>query len=58
MNTWDFADAVRYWTIGNHENHDFMLHGDSKDYMIAFAGEAEDVKNRPAVFVIYEVASK
>jgi hypothetical protein len=54
VNTWDFADAVRYWTSGQHENHGFMLHGDSKDYMIAYSREAEDEKNRPAVFVIYE----
>ena len=54
MNDWDFTEAVRYWTDGKHANHGFMLHGDSHDYMIAHAREAKDVKDRPAVLVIYE----
>jgi hypothetical protein len=53
-NTWDFTNAVRYWTDGKHTNHGFMLHGDSHDYMIAHAREAKDIKDRPAVLVIYE----
>jgi hypothetical protein len=31
-----------------------MLHGDSKDYMMAHAREAKEIKDRPAVLVIYE----
>jgi hypothetical protein len=54
VNTWDFAEAVRYWSGGKHANHGFMLHGDSHDYMIAHSREAKDVKDRPAVLVIYE----
>jgi hypothetical protein len=54
VNGWDFTEAVRYWTGGTHPNHGFMLHGDSHDYMIAHAREAKDVKDRPAVLVIYE----
>jgi hypothetical protein len=54
VNCWDFAVAVRFWTSGEHPNHGFMLHGDSKDYMIAHAREAPDIKDRPAVLVIYE----
>jgi hypothetical protein len=54
VNTWDFTEAVRYWTEGKHPNHGFMLHGDSHDYMIAHSREAKEVKDRPAVLVIYE----
>ena len=50
---WDFTVAVGYWTSGDHPNHGFMLHGDSRDYMTAYAREARDLKNRPAVLVIY-----
>jgi hypothetical protein len=54
VNCWDFAAAVRFWTSGKHRNHGFMLHGDSKDYMMAHAREATAIKDRPAVLVIYE----
>jgi hypothetical protein len=54
VNSWDFAEAVRFWTNGKHPNHGFMLHGDSRDYMIAHARETAEIQNRPAVLVIYE----
>jgi hypothetical protein len=54
VNTWDFTEAIRFWANGKHPNHGFMLHGDSHDYMIAHAREAREVKDRPAVLVIYE----
>jgi hypothetical protein len=54
VNSWDFAEAVRFWTDGKHANHGFMLHGDSHDYMTAHSREAKDLKDRPAVLVIYE----
>jgi hypothetical protein len=54
VNWWDFSRAVRFWTSGDHPNHGFMLHGDSRDYMIGYTREARDFKNRPAVLVIYE----
>jgi hypothetical protein len=53
VNWWDFTQAVRFWTSGDHPNHGFMLHGDSKDYMTAYTRKARDVKNRPTVLVIY-----
>jgi hypothetical protein len=31
-----------------------MLHGDSHDYMTAHTREAKEVKDRPAVLLIYE----
>jgi hypothetical protein len=52
--TWDFAEAVKFWTAGTHTNHGFMLHGDSHGYLNAWSREAADVKNRPAVLMIYE----
>jgi hypothetical protein len=52
--TWDFTDAVRFWTDGKHANHGFMLHGDSKDWFRAWFREAPKVQDRPAVLVIYE----
>jgi hypothetical protein len=54
VNWWDFTQAVRFWTDGDHPNHGFMLHGDSRDYMMAHTRRARDIKNRPAVLVIYE----
>ena len=54
MNALDFTEAVRYWTDGKHPNHGFMLHGDSHDYMIAHTREAKEMKDRPAVLVVYE----
>ena len=53
-NVWDFTEAVRFWTNGEHANHGFMLHGDSRDYLMAFTREAKEIKNRPVLFVIYE----
>ena len=51
--TWDFTQAVRFWTDGKHANHGFMLHGDAGDYMVAHSREAAEARNRPAVLVVY-----
>jgi hypothetical protein len=56
VNAWDFTEATRFWTSGKHDNHGFMLHGDSHDYMIAHSREAKNREDRPAVLVIYEPA--
>ncbi|MDB5307375.1 MAG: hypothetical protein JWO38_1577 [Gemmataceae bacterium] len=53
VNTWEFTQAVRFWTDGKNANHGFMLHGDAGDYMTAYAREAVEIKNRPAVLVVY-----
>jgi hypothetical protein len=53
VNTWDFAAAVRYWTDGKHANHGFMLHGDSHDYITGHTREAKELRDRPAVMVVY-----
>jgi len=55
VSSWDFTEAVKYWTDGTHENHGFMLHGDSYHWMgRAYYREAKEVKNRPALLVAYE----
>jgi hypothetical protein len=54
VTSWDFTEAVRFWTSGKHPNHGGMLHGDSVDYMTAHTRKAKEMKNRPAVLVIYE----
>ena len=55
VNSWDLVHAVRYWTDGKHPNHGFMLHGDAGDWLArAHSREAAIVKDRPAVWVVYE----
>jgi len=55
VNTWDFTHAVRFWTDGKHVNHGFMLHGNAGDWLVrAHSREAREIKDRPAVLVIYE----
>jgi len=55
VSTWDFTEAVKFWTDGGHENHGFFLHGDSFHYMgKAYCHESKEVRNRPAILVVYE----
>ena len=60
-NTWNFTEAIRYWTEGGHPNHGFVFYPvswDYSDYFTAFSREALDVKNRPAMYVLYESGKK
>jgi len=52
----DFTHAVRYWMDGKRPNQGFILYGAPKyvDYFNAFTRECKEVKNRPALMVIYE----
>jgi hypothetical protein len=52
--SWDFTRAVEFWTTERHANHGFMLHGDSHDWLRASSREASEIRQRPAVLVIYE----
>jgi hypothetical protein len=54
VSVWDFAEAVKYWHDGQHANHGFFLHGDSNDYMRMYTSSAKNLKQRPALMVIYE----
>jgi hypothetical protein len=53
VSSWDFTDAVKLWTAGKQQNHGFMLHGDSFDYMRAHFRESPEQEKRPAVLVVY-----
>ena len=54
VSTWDFTDALKFWTDGQHANHGFFLYGDGVDYMSMFTPLAKDAKTRPAILVVYE----
>jgi len=56
--SWDFTNAVKYWTDGKHPNQGFALHGGTKTEYIDFiwisTRECKDVTKRPGLAVIYE----
>ncbi len=54
--SWDFAEAVKYWTDGKHANNGFILYGAGKyvDYLHIRTREVKEIKDRPCVAVIYE----
>jgi hypothetical protein len=56
VNTWDFTEAVRWWTDESHENFGFFWHTTPDDYWPGASPtrESKNVKSRPAVMVIYE----
>jgi hypothetical protein len=54
VSAWDFTEAVKFWLDGKYANHGFFLHGDSNDYMRMYTPRAKDLKQRPALMVIYE----
>jgi hypothetical protein len=54
VSVWDFTEALKFWLDGSRANHGFFLHGDSNDYMRMVTAKAKDIKQRPAVLVIYE----
>lgn len=57
VNTWNFTQAIRFWTNGKHANHGFMLHGNAGDWLPqAHSREAKEIRDRPAVWVIYNPA--
>ncbi|MBI1831752.1 MAG: DNRLRE domain-containing protein [Planctomycetes bacterium] len=55
VTSWDFAEAVRFWTSGKHPNHGFMMHSDARDWLSrAHYRESSEARKRPALLVIYE----
>jgi len=54
--SWDFTQAVRYWTDGKHVNNGFILYGSPKyvDYLHIYTRECHEPKNRPGLAVVYE----
>jgi hypothetical protein len=57
ISAWDFTEAVKFWLGGDYPNHGFFLHGDSTDYMRMYTPKARNLKQRPALMVIYEPAA-
>ena len=45
--------SLKITFAGKQENHGFMLHGDSFDYMRAHFRESSDLNKRPAILVVY-----
>jgi hypothetical protein len=54
VSAWDFTEGVKFWLDGQHANYGFFLHGDSNDYMLMHTPIAKELKQRPALLVIYE----
>lgn len=54
VSVWDFTEALTFWLDGKHANHGFFLHGDANDYMRMLTPKAKNLKERPALMVIYE----
>lgn len=54
VSVWDFTEALKFWRDGAHPNHGFFLHGDASDYMRMYTPRAREIKQRPAVLVIYD----
>jgi len=54
VSVWDFTEAIKFWLDARHANHGFFLHGDANDYMRMYTPKAKNLKERPAVMVIYE----
>lgn len=54
--SWDFTQAVRYWTDGKHVNNGFILYGSPKyvDYLHIHTRECHEPQNRPGLAVVYE----
>ena len=60
-NVWDFMQAVRCWTDGTHPNHGFTLYNADYtmvDYLWVHSRWAKEVRQRPALMVIYEPKSQ
>jgi len=57
VSVWDFTGALKFWLDDKYANHGFFLHGDSNDYMRMYTHRAKEIKQRPAVLVIYEPKS-
>jgi hypothetical protein len=54
VSVWDFTEALKFWLDGKHANQGFFLHGDSNDYMRMYTPRAKNLKDRPAVLVVFE----
>jgi hypothetical protein len=53
VNWWDFTEAVKFWTDGQHANHGFFWHSDIDPWPPSPTHRAPEIKDRPALMVIY-----
>ena len=54
VSAWDFTEAVKYWTNGKNANHGFFFPClDGADYCSVSTNRAKNIKDRPAIYVIY-----
>jgi hypothetical protein len=53
VTSWDFTAGLKFWIEQGHENHGFFLYGDSGDYMRIYMPNAKDIRQRPAIWVVY-----
>jgi hypothetical protein len=56
VSAWDFAEALKFWQRAEHPNHGFFLHCQN-DYMTLYTHLAKEIKQRPAIMVVYEPKS-
>jgi len=57
VHTWDFSEAVKYWTAGTHPNHGYSMfcqYHEPDRWWASPSRRAANVKDRPALMVIYE----
>jgi hypothetical protein len=56
IDTLDFTEAVRYWTSGEHANNGWVMcsPGTAMEYTHIWSREAANVRDRPALMIVYE----
>jgi hypothetical protein len=54
VNVFYFAEGLKFWIDQGHENHGFFFYGDSGDYMRIYTQKCKNIRQRPAIMVIYE----
>jgi len=57
VTSWDFTAGMKFWIEQGHENHGFFLYGNAGDYMRIFMPSAKDIRQRPAIWVVYSPAN-
>ncbi len=50
----DFKEAVKFWTNGKKKNYGFIIYGSGSERARAYSYNTKDIKQRPAIYVIYE----
>ena len=53
VNVFDFTEGLKFWVEQGHENHGFFFYGDSGDYMLIYTQKHKEIRQRPAILVVY-----